>query len=144
MADKSGKPFVESYLGFLLAKTSYQLSGEFHSKLRARGISIATWRILASVNDAERSVNELASLVLLNQPTLSKNLDRMEAHKLVTRKRCEQDRRSVFVFITDQGRALIEELIPLANQHEQASFRHLSAKERGTLVRLLQKTIAGR
>lgn len=133
--------FVENYLAFLLAKASRQISNGFHQRLRRQGVSISTWRILAVLNDGERTVGELADLVLLNQPTLSKALDRLVVDGLVARCRDSENRRAVIISITPGGRRLVDRLIPLANTHEAESFAHLTRQEKKHLVELLKKTI---
>jgi MarR family transcriptional regulator, organic hydroperoxide resistance regulator len=139
--EKTQRPFLENYLAFLLAKTSHLISSGFHRELTQRDISISTWRILAVVNDRDRTVGELADLVLLNQPTLSKTLDKLEAEGLVARERDENHRRSVIIRITDKGEKLVAKLIPLANRHEKQVFSHLNDQQKKNLIELLQQTI---
>lgn len=134
--------FVDRYLGFLLAKASHVVSGGFHRQLKEMGVSIATWRILAVLQDGPRPVGELADRVLLNQPTLSKALDRLERDGLLKRDREAANRRSVTVSLLPRGRAMAARLIPLANAHETETFASLSAADRRALVRMLQRTIA--
>ena len=134
--------FVDGYLAFLLAQASHLVSGGFHRQLKALDVSIATWRILAVLGDGARPVGELADRVLLNQPTLSKTLDRLERDGLIVRSRGESNRRSVTVSLEPRGRALAAKLVPLANAHEAEAFAVLSAAERKALVRMLQRTIA--
>ena len=137
-----GGSFVEGYLAFLLAKTSHLVSGGFHARLKGLGVSISTWRIVAVLQDRGRPVGELADMVLLNQPTLSKALDRLEKDGILERYREDSDRRSVSVRLLPRGRALAEQLVPLANAHEQAAFAHLDDDDRLALVAMLQETIA--
>jgi DNA-binding MarR family transcriptional regulator len=86
-------------------------------------------------------VGELADLVLLNQPTLSKALDRLETDGIVERFREAGDRRSVSVRLGPRGRTLAKELVPLANAHEHEAFAHLGVAEKRALVDMLQRTI---
>jgi len=134
--------FVDGYLAFLLAKASHLVSGGFHRQLKELGVSIATWRILAVLRDGARPVGELADRVLLNQPTLSKTLDRLERDGLITRSREAENRRSVTVSLQPRGRALAAKLVPMANAHEGEAFSALSQTERKALVRMLRQTIA--
>ncbi|MCV6624460.1 MAG: MarR family transcriptional regulator [Cellvibrionaceae bacterium] len=133
--------FAQNYLGFLLAKASHITSSAFHQQLKAYQIPIGSWRILASCAEGERTVGELVDMVLLNQPTVSKSLDRLEADGLLQRRKDTDNRRQVYVGLTAKGEALLEELIPIANRHEQAVFEHLNEAERDQLRALLQKTI---
>lgn len=141
MAKSTDRPFVENYLAFLLAKTSHSISRGFHKQLKEKGISVSTWRILGALNDQERRVGELADIVLLNQPTLSKTLDKLVLDDLITRRRVEDNRRIVIVSITAKGRKLVRPLIKLANQHEKQAFSHLTTRQRKLLINLLQDTI---
>ncbi|WP_299974345.1 MarR family transcriptional regulator [uncultured Pseudoteredinibacter sp.] len=136
--------FAQNYLGFLLAKASHITSSEFHLRLKQYQIPISSWRILASCWDDKRTVSELVEMVLLNQPTVSKSLDRLAKDGLLERNKDIENRRQVFVSLTPKGKALMEELIPLANTHEQQTFSHLSQEEKQQLTALLQKTITGK
>ncbi|GAA6152073.1 MarR family winged helix-turn-helix transcriptional regulator [Pseudoteredinibacter isoporae] len=136
------KGFAQNYLGFLLAKASHITSNGFHLRLKQYQIPISSWRILASCWDDKRTVGELVEMVLLNQPTVSKSLDRLANDQLIERRKDEDNRRLVYVALTEKGRQLMEELIPLANTHEQQTFAHLSEEEKQQLTELLQKTIS--
>ena len=42
--------FVDDYLLSLLARASFVVSSEFHDRLRARGVSVPVWRVLATLS----------------------------------------------------------------------------------------------
>jgi MarR family transcriptional regulator, organic hydroperoxide resistance regulator len=134
--------FVDNYLAFLLAKASHTISSGFHAQLKAMGISIATWRILAVLRDGPCSVGELADHVLLTQPTMSKTLDRLERSGYLQRTRDADNRRSVQVALNALGEEVVAGLIPLANAHEERAFAHLSPQQRQELGAMLRSTIA--
>lgn len=52
--------------------------------------------------------SQLAKLVDLSQATVTGIVDRLEAHKLVTRERNADDRRRVTVSLTEEGRNLVK------------------------------------
>jgi DNA-binding MarR family transcriptional regulator len=111
--------FVEGYLLYLLARVSHVLSGEFHQQLRRRSVAVPVWRVLASLSgSAGETVTGLAEVCLLQQPTMTKLLDRMVRDGLVTRSQDTRDRRVVRVALTPRGQALAAELIDAARQHE--------------------------
>ena len=41
--------FVDHYLAALLAQASHLISSEFHTVVRANGLSVSEWRVLASL-----------------------------------------------------------------------------------------------
>jgi len=137
--DTLAYPF--DYLAYLLARASTSVSAEFHRELRRLGIPVSTWRIVASVSEKARSVSELAGIVLMQQPTLSKALDRLEAQGLVERERREDSRRKVYVKPTEKGRMLAERLKPKAQLHEQEVLKELTPDEARKLKAALRRLI---
>jgi len=133
--------FAENYLGYLLARCSYEVSASFHAQLKEEGISVLVWRVLSSIRDRANNVNDLASKVLVNQSTLSKALDRMERDKLIKRERDPEFRSRINVSITRKGKSIIDRLIDIANTHEDNSFDHMSEADMHQLRSLLRKLI---
>ncbi len=133
--------FAENYLGYLLARGSYQVSAPFHAKLKEKGVSVLVWRVLSSLRHHPETVNELAAKVLVNQSTLSKALDRMERDGLIKRERDPEFRSKIKIFITASGVKLIDQLIDSANTYEEDTLAHLSKNDRKQLRALLQKLI---
>lgn len=131
--------FVEDYLLYLLARVSHVLSGEFHQQLRRRSVGVPVWRVLASLSGSRgETVTGLADVCLLQQPTMTKLLDRMVRDGLVTRGQDARDRRVVRVALTPKGEALAEELIRAARQHEAsvlARYPEMDATRLKTLLR---------
>lgn len=133
--------FTNNYLGYLLARCSYEVSAQFHQKLKEEGVPVITWRVLSSIREDADTVNELAKKVLVNQSTLSKALDRMERDKLIRRQRDPKFRSKIIVQITNQGMKVIDRLIDIANQHEEQTFNRLSESDMQDLRGLLKKLI---
>jgi DNA-binding MarR family transcriptional regulator len=134
--------FVDGYLLYLLARASSIASAEFHARLKARGVAIPVWRILAVLKGtAGVTVGELAARCLANQPTITKTLDRMQAQGLVVRIADAGDRRRVFVRLTAAGEALVDELIADARAHQDRLVDAMGAPESRVLVEALQRLI---
>ena len=140
----AGEPerFVNSYLTYLLARTSRLISAEFHAELAARQVPIMHWRVLVTLHDGPMHVTDLAQIVLEKQPTMSKIIDRMEKLDLVQRKPGLADRRSTLVSITEEGMRVVKPLLTLAKQHERDVLAPLGDKNAKVLVEVLKKLIA--
>src|SRR5688500_17992499 len=112
--------FVDDYLAALLGQASQLISSEFHEVVRQRGLSVAEWRVLASLADGPPvSIGRLAQLTLAKQPTVTRLADRMESKGHVQRSAHDSDRRITLVEITPAGRETVAELIEQAREHEQ-------------------------
>lgn len=112
--------FVDGYLAALLAQASHLISSEFHEVVRAHGLSVSEWRVLASLDGGVPiSIGQLAQVAVLKQPTVTRMLDRMEAKHQVERLDHKGDRRVTLVRITAAGSKTVSRLIGLAREHEQ-------------------------
>ncbi|MGH9895640.1 MAG: MarR family winged helix-turn-helix transcriptional regulator, partial [bacterium] len=88
-------------------------------------------------------MNELAERILYSKSGLTRVVDRMEEAGFVRRVRHENDRRSILVVLTDQGRSKLEQ----ARRHhrhgiEQHFSSHLTDTEIKTLTRAFEKLSA--
>ncbi len=135
--------FVDDYLPALLAQASLLISSEFHAVVRQRGLSVAEWRVLASLADGRTvSTGRLAQIVLGKQPTVTRQLDRMARKGYVERVDDDGDRRITLVRITPAGRKAAARLIPLAREHESRVLAPFGLKRaedlKGALRRLIE------
>lgn len=130
--------FVDDYLLSLLARASFVVSSEFHERLRARGVSVPVWRVLATLSGGSETVTALAEACLLQQPTMTKVLDRMERDGLVKRMQDRRDRRLVRIHLAPRGEAMVSDLLAAARAHEaEVVARHPDAAAMKDLLRAL-------
>ena len=122
--------FVDGYLSYLLAAASERVSREFHQQLRPYGLSVANWRVLATLSDGDSlSVGDLARIVLIKQSTLTKLLARMMRTSLLDMQTDPADRRRTLVRISAAGRRKVRPLLVRARAHERACLASYSATE---------------
>jgi len=111
--------FIDDYLLYLLARASHVVSSEFHSILRRAGVAVPVWRVLATLAGSPgETVSGLADACLLQQPTMTKLLDRMVRDGLVKRLPDARDRRVVRIQMTPRGETMVNELLEGARKHE--------------------------
>ncbi len=133
--------FIDSYLAYLLARASQLISGEFHATLKAEGIPVAEWRVLAALIDGPKSVTELAGIILEQQPTASRIVSRMEKSALVTRQLDPADRRVMRIHLTDAARARATPLIALARRHQAEALAPFGTQRAEDFLAILQELI---
>jgi len=135
--------FVDDYLAALLAQASQLISAEFHEVVRAHGISVPEWRVLASLAGGEAiSIGQLAEIAVTKQPTLTRQLDRMAAKGQVERlPNGDGDRRVTLVRITPTGAAMVAKLIDLAREHERRVLEPFGLKRAEALKNTLRRII---
>jgi 3-hydroxy-9,10-secoandrosta-1,3,5(10)-triene-9,17-dione monooxygenase reductase component len=126
--------FARNYLPYLLARASFNVSSEFHARLKDWDLTVPEWRVLACLTDVEGlSVGELAAMALMKQPGLTKTLDRMEEDDLLKRKSESNDRRRVTLHLTAKGRARVKPVLQAALHHEATVLGRFSDDERATI-----------
>jgi DNA-binding MarR family transcriptional regulator len=69
-------------------------------------------RLASGKQKEQRRMQTLGEAVHLSQSALSRVVGRLEADGLVVRGMCAEDRRGIFVCITDEGRARLKEARP--------------------------------
>lgn len=122
--------FVENYLLYLMAQASAAASSAFHAQLAAQGVSVAQWRIMASLYpDKVLNVGELARRCLSKQPTLTRQLDKLCAAGLTSRAHEDQDRRGVLVRLTPAGQAQAESYVRMADAHEREVLKEYAPEQ---------------
>jgi DNA-binding MarR family transcriptional regulator len=78
-------------------------------------------RLVDSQCDSYR-MNDLSGDIHLSQSALSRAVDRLEREGLVKRNMCSDDRRGVFVCLTDKGKQLHEQALPTHREVLKATW----------------------
>ncbi len=94
-------------------------------------------RLLSSRDGATQ--RELAHLLDVAPPTISKMLRALEQAGLVERRPDEDDRRLTRVYLTPRGREREREISHAVGRYVEATFGALPERERRDLVRLLDR-----
>jgi len=130
--------FTDDYLPYLLVQACAHATRPFHRALRAKGLLLPEWQVLASLYDRSgQSLVELQQLCLIPQSNLSRIVSRMAKRGWVARIEAAGDRRRVAVTLTDAGRELARQLIADAKTQEAAALAHLPSKAITDLKTLL-------
>jgi DNA-binding MarR family transcriptional regulator len=128
--DASDHGAAERPLADLLADAAFVVAQGFAEVLRRRGASLPVWRALAALAARPgETVTGLAEACLLQQPTMTKLLDRMVRDGLVARAPDPRDRRVVRLALTPEGAGKAAELAAAAERHEaEVLARHPQAE----------------
>jgi MarR family transcriptional regulator, organic hydroperoxide resistance regulator len=114
-----------------MARTVYRLYDAQGQKLLDKeGISVAHWfylRVLAERGEVNQL--ELSKRVGVASTTAVPALDSMEKRNLVRRTRDPKDRRKCYVSLLDEGRRLVDEMLPELTEMISASLDGIPAKD---------------
>jgi DNA-binding MarR family transcriptional regulator len=122
-------------------------SARIESVLREHGLGIGEFDVLAALRRAGEpfamAPSALARLVMLTAAGMTNRVDRLVAAGLVEREPDPDDRRSVVVRLTPEGRTLVDAAVTDHVANEARLLEPLSERERETLDRLVRKLVAG-
>jgi DNA-binding MarR family transcriptional regulator len=143
---KKKQPFdsPEQEATLSIMRTADQLHIRFTRLFRRYGVTGQQYNILRILrgDGAPLPILEIASRMITVVPGITGLIDRLETAGLVQRKRCDEDRRVVYVSITDKALSLLDEIEEPLNQEHQRLLGHLNAEELAKLNQLLAKVRA--
>lgn len=130
----------ETRLTQLIVEFYEKLSSWEHSVVRDKGMTLAQMHTLEILGAHEPlRMKELAQKMGVTTGTLTVQVDRLERMGMVRRKPHHEDRRSILVELTEEGRELSDEHQALHDQLTCDITCKLSDAEREALEALLEK-----
>lgn len=129
---------LQDQIGFILRKANQRHLAIFAARIG--DLTPPQFAALAKLHEVgETSQNQLGTLITMDAATVKGVIDRLKARGLVDYGRHEADKRLLMVKLTAEGFSMIEKLIPLAAKITQETLAPLTAREVGTLIRLLAR-----
>ncbi len=148
MADSNIPPFfvLDAFLPYQMNRLAQTMSQELAGRYQARfGITIAEWRVLAHLSQHRNvSVREVHERVAMDKTKISRAAARLEQAGLIEKGINEADRRLLELRLTEKGRALFAEIVPLAMDYQKEALATLTDAERRQFVILLEKLLKSR
>ena len=92
--------------------------------------------------DGPLTPSQISERVVAASATMTATLDLLERRGWIVRRPNPDDRRSVLVSVTDEGRAVTDQLLPGVRVVERDVMSALTSREREQLLRLLDKVLA--
>ncbi len=123
----------------LVNQASRLLSQQLSQRLKSTGLSVDKAKILALLTVGKGlTMGELAEILVVNNPTLTKMVDRMVTDNLVYREPDSTDRRKVVIRVTNAGTDLygtVQRVIQDQQHQLDSSYQH--SEELGRLLSTL-------
>jgi len=129
------------FLPYLLSITSNAVSGRIAQEYREKfSLSVPEWRVMAMLGDGGAlTQRDLTKLTLMDKVAVNRACKTLEERDLVSRQPNAQDGRSHLLELTEAGRAMHAQIMPLAVAMERRIFGVLSAAEMIQFRALLER-----
>ena len=129
---------ISRFLFYDLAAAHRKLHVSLNNRLKELDVQVETWRVLETLSSDEGlTMGELAEIVLMNPPTLTKLVDRMVANGLVHRQLAPEDHRRVHLVLTNVGL----ELIGKVRRHVEAQHEDILERLGEENARIVQEAL---
>jgi len=131
---------IEKSTGFIIYRTALAMKGAFERALKEQGFNITPEQcaILGLLQEEEGlSQKEIGHILFKDKPNISRMLDILERKKLIFRRAA--DRRKYSVFLTEEGKELIDKVQPVKLKLVEKVFNGLLAREIEALEIILNK-----
>lgn len=98
--------------------------------IETMGLGPAEFDVLAALAGTEGlTFRDLSTRTLIYKTTLTSIVDRLERKGLTERKACTEDRRCIYVLLTDEGQAMFDKVFPEHVAYMSGHFDGVDAAE---------------
>jgi DNA-binding MarR family transcriptional regulator len=131
-------------IGFHTTVVARLMERRVEDGLRKHGLTRTGWCILLALEEEKLTrPSEIAAFVAIDRTGASRALRQLEDAGLITRQIGSGDRRNTDVTITDKGRAVLNDAMPVCAENMQHFSGKLTQAEEAEMVRLLAKLRSG-
>jgi len=131
---------VEKSIGFIIYRTALAMKATLQRTLKERGFDITPeqYGILHVLREeAGLSQKEIGNILFKDKPNVSRMLDALERKRLIFRQPI--DCRKYAIFLTEEGKRLIEETLSIGLELGERAIKGLLGRELESLEGMLNK-----
>lgn len=127
-------------LPYMLNRVGVQMGELFSRRIRGFGVTLPMYRVMAALwEKQDQRLGDLAAMTSIEISTLSRLVGEMKRRGLVSRSRLKDNGRTVAINLAPKGRALVEELIPIAVHFEEVAVRNFPSRKTLDLKTVLEE-----
>lgn len=129
--------FLPYRLNVLSTEVSEGLAHHYAAKF---DIGVAEWRVLATVGEFGKfTAKAIGAQAHMDKVKVSRAVASLETRKLIERRANPDDRREAFIVLSDTGKRMYAEIVPIAHDYVSRITRKISDAELNELNRLMDK-----
>jgi MarR family transcriptional regulator, organic hydroperoxide resistance regulator len=137
---RTGDLWLDDFFPYRLYRASKKLQMRLQTRLRAMRMSPSQWSVISVLKAyGALSIGEIVTATLMEQPTISRVVSRLEKHGLVTRRPSSRDSRMALISLTAPGIEVFKQIIPAALRHQELALNGIGRREIAQLVAALEK-----
>ncbi|MGO1163350.1 MarR family winged helix-turn-helix transcriptional regulator [Brucella pseudogrignonensis] len=123
-----------------MAKVNRKLRTVFDARVKERGLTLARARTLLTLIEQEGLYQkELAEVLEIENATMVRLIDGLERQAFVERQAVEGDRRAKRIVMTEEGKALAQQVVDLAAEVRVDLLEGISDDDLNTTLQVMRK-----
>ncbi|WP_249871477.1 MarR family winged helix-turn-helix transcriptional regulator [Oceanobacillus saliphilus] len=124
----------------VLMKASKTLEEIIKKDISSHGMRTSDFTILEALyHKGRQTIRQISEAVLINTGSITYVIDKLENKGLLERSDCAEDRRVVYIQITDKGTKLMDEIFPKHQKVIEDVFEDVSNEHKQILIDVLKK-----
>ncbi|GAB3806090.1 MarR family winged helix-turn-helix transcriptional regulator [Virgibacillus kimchii] len=124
----------------VLMKSTKTLEEIIKKDISSHGMKSSDFMVLEALyHKGSQTVREISNAVLINTGSITYVIDKLEKKGYVKRRHCKDDRRVVYIDITEDGTKLMDEIFPKHQQVIEELFADVSEEDKQTVIDVLKK-----
>ncbi|WP_337020184.1 MarR family transcriptional regulator [Oceanobacillus massiliensis] len=124
----------------VLMKASRTLEEITKKDISSHGMRTSDFTILEALyHKGRQTIRQISEAVLINTGSITYVIDKLENKGLLERSNCSEDRRAVYIQITDKGTKLMDEIFPKHQKVIEEVFEDVSEEDKQILIDVLKK-----
>src|SRR5215470_441728 len=137
---RTGDLWLDSYFPYRLYRASKKLQLRLQTRLRALRVNPSQWHVISVLKAyGALSIGEIVDATLMEQPTVSRVVSRLEKNGLVSRRASTRDSRMALISLTAPGIEVFKQIVPAALRHQDLALDGIGRKEIAQVIATLEK-----
>lgn len=134
MESKSLKSFI------VLMKASKSVQELITTDIASYGMRTSDFVIMETLyHKGRQTIRQIAEAVLIKTGSITYVIDKLEDKGWLTRSDCKEDRRVVYIELTDEGKRVMDSIFPQHQLVIEDIFSELTEQEHDVLIDLLKR-----
>lgn len=123
----------------VLMKASKTLQEVVKKDIAHHGMKTSDFAVLEALyHKGRQTIKQISEAVLINTGSITYVIDKLEKNDLLRRTNCKEDRRVIFIEITDKGKQLMDEIFPKHQAKIEEIFSDIPEEDVRILIESLK------
>ena len=133
---------VEENLDHIIGNIIQNIKNSLYREFKAKNHNITPeqWSVLAKLYYEDGVYQkQISDCLIKDKPTMTRILDLLEKKNLIIRILDDKDRRKFKVYLTQDGKDIVNELVPVATEFQDRLKNNISEEELDFFTEILEK-----